>query len=97
MIEGGVSRRLSACQNLPKERYVERLHLRSAGQPEAINDPLTEAAREGPRRMLAQVLIAEADSFVAGMERLEIAGWPRPHRASWPWAGIAAFVSDTAD
>src|ERR1700687_3544368 len=20
------------------------------------------------------------------MERLEIAGWPRPHRASWPWA-----------
>ena len=34
-------------------------------QPEAINDPLTEVAREGSRRMLAQVLIAEADSFVA--------------------------------
>jgi hypothetical protein len=27
-------------------------------QPEAIDDPLTEVAREGPRRMLAQVLIA---------------------------------------
>src|SRR4029079_11862744 len=28
--------------------------------PEAIDDPLTEVAREGARRMLAQVLIAEA-------------------------------------
>jgi hypothetical protein len=34
-------------------------------QPEAIDDPLTEVAREGARRMLAQVLIAEAHSFVA--------------------------------
>jgi putative transposase len=34
-------------------------------QPEAIDDPLTEIAREGARRMLAQVLIAEADAFVA--------------------------------
>jgi putative transposase len=34
-------------------------------QPEAIDDPLSEVAREGARRMLAQVLIAEADSFVA--------------------------------
>jgi putative transposase len=32
-------------------------------QPEAIDDPLSEVAREGARRMLAQVLIAEADSF----------------------------------
>jgi hypothetical protein len=31
-------------------------------QPEAIDDPLSELAREGARRMLAQVLIAEADS-----------------------------------
>ena len=36
-------------------------------QPEAIDDPLSELAREGARRMLAQVLIAEADSFVAAM------------------------------
>jgi putative transposase len=28
-------------------------------QPEAIDDPLTEVAREGARRMLAQALIAD--------------------------------------
>jgi hypothetical protein len=28
-------------------------------QPEAIDDPLSELAREGARRMLAEVLIAE--------------------------------------
>jgi len=35
------------------------------GQPEAIDDPLTEVAREGARRMLATVIVAEADAFVA--------------------------------
>src|SRR3954466_16027948 len=40
--------------------------------PEAINDPLTEVAREGARRMLAQVLIAEADSFVAVWKDLKL-------------------------
>src|SRR5262249_35916703 len=54
-------------------------------QPEAIDDPLSELAREGARRMLAQVLIAEADSFVA-MWQFQISGWPRPCRAPWPWA-----------
>src|SRR5438309_10246466 len=34
-------------------------------QPDAIDDPLTELAREGARRMLGQALIAEADAFVA--------------------------------
>jgi putative transposase len=34
-------------------------------QPDSIDDPLTELAREGARRMLAQALIAEADAFVA--------------------------------
>ena len=34
-------------------------------QPEAIDDPLSELAREGARRMLAQALVAEADAFVA--------------------------------
>ena len=34
-------------------------------QADAIDDPLTELAREGARRMLAQVLVAEADAFVA--------------------------------
>src|SRR4051812_49522371 len=40
--------------------------------PEAIDDPLTEVAREGARRMLAQVLIAEADSFVAVWKDLKL-------------------------
>ena len=41
-------------------------------QPEAIDDPLTEVAREGARRMLAQVLIAEADAFVAHWKDLKL-------------------------
>ena len=34
-------------------------------QPDVIDDPLNELAREGARRILAQALIAEADAFVA--------------------------------
>ena len=41
-------------------------------QPEAIDDPLSEVAREGARRMLAQVLIAEADFFVAVWKDLKL-------------------------
>ena len=41
-------------------------------QPEAIDDPLSEIAREGARRMLAQVLIAEADAFVAMWKELKL-------------------------
>ena len=41
-------------------------------QPEAIDDSLTEVAREGARRMLAQVLIAEADAFVAQWKDLKL-------------------------
>ena len=42
-------------------------------QPDDIDDPLTELAREGARRMLAQVLIAEADAFVARWKDLKLA------------------------
>src|SRR3981189_170653 len=57
--------------------------------PKAIDDPLTEIAREGARRMLAQVLIAEADSFVAVWKDLKFPDGPDrlgrhghgPHRA----------------
>ena len=42
-------------------------------QPDDIDDPLTELAREGARRMLAQVLIAEADAFVARCKDLKLA------------------------
>jgi putative transposase len=37
-------------------------------QPETFDDPLTELAREGARRMLAKALAAEADAFVAGFD-----------------------------
>ena len=42
-------------------------------QSEMIVDPLTELAREGARRMLAEALKAEADAFVASFanEQLE--------------------------
>jgi len=43
-----------------RDTTVIQLH-----QPEAIDDPLTEVAREGARRMLATVIVAEADAFVA--------------------------------
>src|SRR5256886_13540492 len=41
-------------------------------QPEASDDPLSELAGEGARRMLAQMLIAEADSFVAMWKDLKL-------------------------
>ena len=41
-------------------------------QPDAIDDPLTELAREGARRMLAQALIAEAVAFVAQWKDLKL-------------------------
>ena len=41
-------------------------------QPDAIADPLTELAREGARRMLAQALIAEADAFVGQWKELKL-------------------------
>ncbi|MCH8169041.1 MAG: IS256 family transposase, partial [Proteobacteria bacterium] len=34
-------------------------------QSDFLEDPLTEIAREGARRMLAEALRAEADAFVA--------------------------------
>ena len=41
-------------------------------QPDAVDDPLSEVAREGARRMLAQVLIAEAYAFVAQWKDLKL-------------------------
>ena len=42
-------------------------------QSESVADPLTELAREGARRMLAEALKAEADAFVVSFahEQLE--------------------------
>ena len=41
-------------------------------QPDTIDDPLTELAREGARRMLAQALFAVSDSFVALWKYLKL-------------------------
>lgn len=41
-------------------------------QPDAIDDPLTKIAREGARRMLAQVLMVEADALVAQWKDLKL-------------------------
>ena len=38
-------------------------------QPHSVDDPLTEIAREGARRMLAAALRAEADAFVEDLAR----------------------------
>src|ERR1700676_1932550 len=50
-----------------KERYAmsRDSNVLQFRQPDAIDDPLNELAREGARRILAQALIAEADAFVA--------------------------------
>src|SRR6202040_1981142 len=61
-------------RNSRKERYAMSRDstVLPFRQPEAIDDPLSELAREGARRMLAQVLIAEADSFVAMWKDLKL-------------------------
>src|SRR5215204_5996162 len=41
-------------------------------QVDSVDDPLTELAREGARRMLAEALKAEADAFVAQFADLEL-------------------------
>jgi len=56
-----------ACQTLPKERYArtDDTTITPLHQPGSVEDPLTEIARDGARRMLAAALRAEADAFVA--------------------------------
>ena len=54
-------------------------------QPDTIDDPLTELAREGARRMLAGA-DCRSRRLRCPMEGLEIAGWARPRRPSRPWA-----------
>jgi putative transposase len=41
-------------------------------QVDSVDDPLTELARDGARRMLAEALKAEADAFVAQFADLEL-------------------------
>jgi len=55
-----------ACQNFQKERYAMKndTEIIALRQPESVDGPLTEIARDGARRMLAAALRAEADAFV---------------------------------
>ena len=53
-------------------------------QPGSVEDPLTEIAREGARRMLASALEAEIEAFVG-----------RSPRSGCPMAGSAWFGTDT--
>ena len=43
------------------------VHLR---QPEELDDPLTDVLRSGARRLLAQAVELEAETFLAGMQDL---------------------------
>jgi len=58
---------VKACQNFQEERYAMKndTDIIALRQPESVDDPLTEIARDGARRMLAAALRAEADTFVA--------------------------------
>ena len=58
---------VEAFQNFQKERYAMKngTDIIALRQPESVDDPLTEIARDGARRMLAAALRAEADIFVA--------------------------------
>jgi len=42
-------------------------------QSETVPDPLTEPAREGARRVLAEALVGEADAFVSSFAK---SVWP---------------------
>ena len=57
---------VEACQDLQKERYAVKqdTSIIQFRQPGSVEDPLTEIAREGARRMLASALEAEIEAFV---------------------------------
>ena len=57
---------VEACQDLQKERYAVKQYtsIVRLRQPGSVEDPLTEIAREGARRMLASALEAEIEAFV---------------------------------
>jgi len=57
---------VEACQDLQKERYAVKQYtsIIQFRQPGSVEDPLTEIAREGARRMLASALEAEVEAFV---------------------------------
>ncbi len=72
---------------------------------DSIDDPLTELAREGARRMLAEALKAEADAFVASFaddllpeRRAALLEWLDTEVGSRPpnlrWRDVRALLRD---
>jgi len=55
---------VEASQNFQKERYAMKnsTDIIALRRPDTVDDPLTEIARDGARRMLAAALRAEADN-----------------------------------
>ena len=45
-------------------------------QKGAIDDPLTEILRTGARRLIAQAVEAEFETFLASTAELRASGWP---------------------
>ena len=74
---------VEACQNFQKERYAMKktTDIIALRQPETVEDPLTEIARDGARRMLAAALGAEADAFVAEYAEEVLPKWARRSRS----------------
>src|SRR5512132_3508086 len=73
--KGGVSRWVEACLNLPKERYAMTSNSSTVVplcQSDAIDDPLTAILRSGARRLLAQAIEAEAETFLATMKGVQL-------------------------
>jgi len=70
--KGGVSGRVEACLNLPKERYAMTSNstVVPLRQRDSIDDPLTSVLRSGARRLLAQAIEAEAEAFLCEMKGL---------------------------
>ena len=56
---------VEACQIARQAAMESATDIIALRQPESVDDPLTEIARNRARRMLAAALRAEADTFVA--------------------------------
>src|SRR3954453_10764109 len=73
--QGGVSKRVEARLNLPKERYAMTSDstVVSLRKPETLEDPLTTILRSGARQLLAQAIEAEIETFLATMKDQRLA------------------------
>jgi hypothetical protein len=52
----------------------EPINVVRLGQPDDVDDALTDVLRAGARRLLAQAVELEAEAFLAGMQDLKLPG-----------------------